>query len=600
MNKRIVVAAMVLWLQTVYLYALDLDRVFPQRIDCSFFSSCVHNPDQERAIFLRSSADSQPLIMYVSWLEKRETMRFRTSLGSVTETLLSSVIKTLSGTLYHARKGDGAPFYIRGRALKGSVSIGHGCALAEVMYVPRFSGTRSNDAFICDLGYLQVDVAGDAVFTSPRADELFETLLAALFKSGTVTVMEGIELNRYYFNRQNYRGQVTRLEGELETILGARAMFPATHKVTFYKRVRDWTTRKAKDRVLCLQLLRHDYPLLSQDERVKQGMVPAAFNLNPATLHNSDMAAGQNIHVFLTLGPGINYFDDPWREERRNVPGPRFVYSRAVYFFRRLQVYPSYSIAPLKSGVYRFDAINQYQVSDDDLPHPAEAAREPVYMDMSRRMAVLQSLTKSLLDYGLLNDTAELNPGFTFRGKRFRGNVVNNEVRLFNASYPVFETMALIVPAAMKAEYMAGYEEMMRLHGAPRFINGIHYEDYFIEAPLSTDAGMRMAYLELLLRESDRLMFRLLRRSRGSKRSVRPGYFVLAKICERLIRSEGIVFFTGPHARWLSERKKHYMAAYLDYLEAVRIGSETARIEYLYACMVSLHNQWMLSSRMDD
>ena len=597
MNKRIVAVAMVLWLQVVSLQAIDLNRVFPQRIDCSFFSSCVHYPDQERAIFLRTSVDSQPLIMYASWLEKSETMRFRTSLGTVTETLLASVIKTLSGTLYHARKEDGSPFYIRGRALKGSVSIDHSGALAQVMYVPRFSGTRSNNAFICDLGYLQVDVAGDAVFTSPRADELFKTLLSVLFKSGTVTVMEGVELNRYYFNRLNYRGQVTRLEGELDTVLGGRAILPATHKVTFYKRVHDWTTRKAKDSVLCLQLLRSDYPLLSQDERVKQGMVPAAFNLNPATLHNSDMAAGQNIHVFLTLGPGINYFDDPWREERRNVPGPRFVYSRAVYYFRRFQVYPSYSIAPLKSGVYRF---NLYQVSDDDLPHPVDATREPVYMDMSRRMAVLQSLTQSMLDYGLLNDTAELNPGFTFRGKLFRGNVVNNEVRLFNASYPVFETMALIVPAAMKAEYMAGYEEMMQLHGAPRFINGIHYEDYFIEAPLSTDAGMRMAYLELLLKECDRLMFRLLRRSRGSKRSVRPGYFVLAKICERLIRSEGKVFFTSTQARWLSEREKHYMATYLDYLEAIRIGSETARIESLYARMVSLYNRWMLSSRLDD
>ena len=130
----------------------------------------------------------------------------------------------------------------------------------------------------------------------------------------------------------DYFGRVERLLGTSRSAFGPQPFLPATHKISLHKKILNHEEKKNRDHRLCLRLLRPGYPLLSQDERVKQGMVPSSFNLDLKRLAGSDIVAGQNINVFLTLGPGVNYFDDPCLASRRNIPSPRFVYHPSIYF----------------------------------------------------------------------------------------------------------------------------------------------------------------------------------------------------------------------------------------------------------------------------
>jgi len=536
--------------------ALDCDRLFPQRLDQAFYEQLSANRGQERAVFL--TAGQREIIFYMRYAESGFVLRGQ--LESSEERLLTSAFEEAENVIFSPLKADGTPLYRRGIARRLSLKLS-GDRVAAVVYVPRFINGVPNDCFVCDAGYIEISPGS----TPPSESELSE--LFGRLTAGAMTLSRQVALNRYYMYRDNYLGPVERFAmAEYRDLLAGPA-----HKVTFYKSLRDNRLKAHKDKKLTIGLLAEHRFLLSQDLRLKLGMVPSTVVLKPENLENSDLGSGQNHMVFLTLGPGINYFDDPWQQPRENVPCPRMIFHRDACRFEKMQVFPTYSIEPGVKGVGRLQFINGFQSS-----RACNASfTEAVWPDENRKSQFLGKIEEALCCYGLLNDSPDLEPGFVFEDRCFNGNIVNNELRLHHALAVRDLMTAVIIPPGMKNSYDLHYRIAMRdkaLHWD--FNCGIHYRDLFVEATEPSDKAFRAAWLMLVLRESHPTAYRLLKDARTGGRNM--AFMKIAGIISENAAEQGRSYFATPYFRAYQKLDSERNQLWLDYLEACREGRSDA------------------------
>ncbi len=533
-----------------WLGALSLDRLFPQIIDAGFMAQIRENQGFERAMFVTIAGEER--ILYLRFAGDGYVLRGNLSLND--ENRLADMVRRSGVTIFSPLKMDGAPLYRRGTAFSGKVAL-NGDSQATFVYVPHTIDGRHNDAFVSDLGYLQVNFAENTV-----SDDLL-TVIDSLF-SGRAEVAGMVRLNRYYLYRDNYFGPVDAFNpGFTENIL-----FDPLHKATLNKGIEDWPTKTDKDLQLVIHLLGREKFLLSQDMRLKLGIVPGLVQVRWQSLEDTDIGSGQNQLVFLSQGPGINYFDDPWLQTRKNVPCPRLVFHRDVCSLRELQVFPTYSIEPAAKGEGRLRAINAFQ---DPVRVVASGPRGVTWSSADFREEYYQTVEDALCRGGLLEDSADLAPGFEFYGRSFAGTLINNELRV-NQSVSVRDLLtAVIVPAGSADRYAAAYEQ--ELSGTSphwQFNCGIHYKRVFSEAAISSDKGFRIAWLMLVLRQSHPVYYRLLKIANSLKRQ--RGYLLLAEKIAAIAAKEGRGFFFTTYFLHFRQLDNLRNQKWLDYLEAYR------------------------------
>ncbi len=336
------------------LKAVSLDRLFPQRLDQKLWAGLRASPGRERAVFLEIAGGE--CIMYAR--ASGNAFIVRGQLTGTEEKWLAPMIFAGETTVYAPLKENGEPLYQRGRALTGKLQ--QGTLTASFCYVPHRLDGRANDCFVCDRGYLEISLQKPGDF---QAGDL-ETVIGRLF-DGRAKISDMVKLNRYYLYRDNFWGPVDQLSDNA----ASDAVFAPLHKATLHKSVADHGQKLIKDCELVTSLLTRDHFLLSQDMRCKLGRVPGFVKVNMADLDNTDIGSGQNQLIFLSSGPGINYFDDPWLQPRKNVPCPRLIFHRSLYNLRQMQLYPTYSIEPQAKGEGRLLAINDFQ---NPPPHQPE------------------------------------------------------------------------------------------------------------------------------------------------------------------------------------------------------------------------------------
>ncbi len=539
--------------------ALDCDRLFPQRLDQDFYEQLSANRGQERAVFL--TAGQREIIFYMRYAEGGFVLRGQ--LEASEERLLASAFEKAEDVIFSPLKADGIPLYRRGTARRLSLMLSGGRA-AAVVYVSRFINGVPNDCFVCDAGYIEIAL-GSRPTSESEFDELFGRLTA-----GAMTLSRQVALNRYYMYRDNYLGPVERFAAaEYGDLLAGPA-----HKVTFYKSLRDNRLKAHKDKKLTIGLLAEHRFLLSQDLRLKLGMVPSTVVLKPENLYNSDLGSGQNHMVFLTVGPGINYFDDPWQQSRENVPCPRMIFHRDVCRFEKMQVFPTYSIEPGVKGIGRLQFINGFQ---NGRAVCNASFTEAVWPDESRKRQFMGKIEDALCRYGLLNDSPDLEPGFVFEDRLFNGNIVNNELRLHHALAVRDLMTAVIVPPGMKKSYDLHYRIAMRGTASHWDFNcGIHYHDLFIEAVEPSDKSFRAAWLMLVLRETHPAVYRLLKNARALGRNM--AFMKIAGIISDSAARQGRSYFETPYFRAYQKLDRERNQLWLDYLEACREGRSDADV----------------------
>lgn len=531
--------------------ALDFDRLYPQTLDEQFFHELQRETGQERALFLDISG--REAVFYIRHDDKGWLLRG--SLEPFESSLVERFFARGEELIYAPVKSDGSPLYQRGRASRVNFRLSNGRQVS-IIHVPHFVNDEANDCFVCDAGYVEARL-GSII---PAEAELKE-LLAAI-SQGAISIRSQVALNRYYMHRDNYLGPVERFAGEKHDNLLAGPI----HKVTLYKNLRDNELKKKNDRMLVFDLLIEQRFLFSQDLRLKMGLVPASVVLKPENIENSDIGSGQNHMVFLSLGPGINYFDDPWMAERLNVPCPRMIFHRDTCRYEKLQVFPTYSIAPEASGIGRLLAINRFQNSGGKLLNGLVTA---VWADYSRKQSFFENVEQALCRYGLINDSADLEPGLHFEEEFFRGNIVNNEIRLFEALAVRDLLTALIIPPDTKKQYLHHYRKTLT-DAIPHwdFNCGIHFEDLFIEAPVASDKGFRAAWIKMLLRETHPVLFRLLKEAKIQGRE--KAFLKIASYVSDSAARFGREFFLTDSLRRFRELDKQRNELWLDYLEAFR------------------------------
>ncbi len=558
----VVLALSFIWVAGPVL-ALDFERLFPQKLDQEFYNQLIESKGQERAVFL--TAGQREIIFYMRYAEGGFVLRGQ--LEASEDRLFESAFETAENLIFSPLKVDGTPLYRRGTARRLSCRLS-GDRAAVVVYLPRFINGVPNDCFVCDAGYIEVTL-GSTPPSESELDELFGGLTA-----GAVKISRQVALNRYYMYRDNYLGPVERFAAaEFRDLLAG-----PTHKVTFYKFLRDNRLKAHKDTQLTLGRLAEHRGLLSQDLRLKLGMVPQTVVLKPENLCNSDIGSGQNHMVFLTLGPGINYFDDPWQHSRENVPCPRMIFHRDACRFEKMQVFPTYSIEPAAKGIGRLRFINSFQ-SDRACN---TSFTEAVWPDENRKSQFLGKIEAALCRYGLLNDSPDLEPGFVFEGRRFNGNIVNNELRLHHALAVRDLMTAVIIPPGMKNSYDLHYRIAMRGTASHWDFNcGIHYRDLFIEATEPSDKAFRAAWLMLVLRESHPTAYRLLKDARTGGRNM--AFMKIAGIISESAAEQGRSYFATPYFRAYQKLDSERNQLWLDYLEACREGrSDAAELLHKY------------------
>ena len=536
--------------------ALDLERLFPQRLDRAFYEQLIDRQGHERAVFL--TAGQREIIFYMRYAEGGFVLRGQ--LEASEDRLLASAFEKAETVIFSPLKADGTPLYRRGTARRLSLKLSGG-RVAAVVYVQRFINGVPNDCFVCDAGYIEI-APGSTPPSESELSELFGRLTA-----GAMTLSRQVALNRYYMYRDNYLGPVERFAtAEYPDLLAGPA-----HKVTFYKSLRDNRLKAHKDKKLTIGLLAEHRFLLSQDLRLKLGMVPSTVVLKPENLDNSDLGSGQNHMVFLTVGPGINYFDDPWQQPRENVPCPRMIFHRDALRFEKMQVFPTYSIEPGAKGIGRLQSINGFQ---NGLACNASFT-EAVWPDENRKSQFLGKIEDALCRYGLLNDSPDLEPGFVFEDRLFNGNIVNNELRLHHALAVRDLMTAVIVPPGMKKSYDLHYRIVMR-GTAPHwdFNCGIHFHDLFIEAVEPSDKAFRAAWLMLVVRETHPAVYRLLKNARALGRNM--AFMKIAGIISDSAARQGRSYFETPYFRAYQKLDRERNQLWLDYLEACREGRSDA------------------------
>lgn len=479
------------------------------------------------------------------------------------ESFLSGAIRMGRIESFGARTSGGKTFYTRGFCRRGIVR--DACSGLEIgfTFVPFTVAGRDNPAFGGDLGLLRLEAPAAGLLESP------DSLLRVAFDR--LVPVHGVPVRELYPLMEAKFGMPHRLAGKGFDVPVEALVLPPVHKLSAGKHLREPAKKLDADLKNLVSLLATDSGLLSQRERLRRGLVPDSVKLNWSRIDDTDIGSGQNQFVFLTMGPGINYFDGPWRSKTSVLPGPRVILDPAVVNFADTQIYPSYSIDPTELGEGRLRAINRFQVET------ADSRRDAVPMPIERRGQVIRELAEALCRYGLLNDDQTLEAGFTFMGSAFRGNIVNNELRLRDGLSLRDWAIGVIVPpgAAGRARELLseiGYDD----EAGP---GGIPLSEFVIEAPFPTDAGFRQAYLELVMRRSLPALYRiirLLRPAAASRQGIRPGYGCAMKAVDRLIRREGFAFLERERSFEASWRWTGWRTAWSEYREAVFHGDDEA------------------------
>lgn len=525
------------------------------------------HPSAALSIWLCLDGHEGPILATIISQKERNIYSAQLYLPPGCEKRLSDEI--LKGRIepFSACTAGGACFYRRGFCRRGVTRDKAGGLEVAYTFVPFTLDGRDNPAFAGDLGLLRLEVPASRMTENPGA-----LLRAAVGRAVPVRRF----LPREFYSLMTTRFGIShRMPSDGFVVPVEAFVLPPVHKLSANKHLDDPGRKRDADLKDLVRLLATDSGLLSQRERLRRRLVPDSVRLNWSRIDDTDIGSGQNQFVFMTLGPGINYFDGKWRSRTIAMPGPRLVLDPAIVNFADAQIYPSYSIDPPEQGEGRLRAINRFQ------DETAGSRRDAVPMPLERRRNVLRNLADALCRYGLLNDDPTLEAGFSFMGGRFRGNVVNNEIRLLDGLSLREWAIGVIVPPGVGERARAllseiGYSD----HSAP---GGIPLSEFVCEAPFPTDAGFRQAYLELVCRRGLPALFRILRllRPAGPSSAIRPGYAVATRAVDRIIRREGAGFLCEHGAADAAARWAEWRSAWADYREAAFRKADAAELERL-------------------
>ncbi|MEW6710311.1 MAG: hypothetical protein AB1403_10855 [Candidatus Riflebacteria bacterium] len=568
-KKTAIFSGFLILLLSATLSAIDLDRIFEQNLSRQFIEQLRCANGRERAVFFEIAGSNEPLIAYLrfSKLKNRFILRGHLPPGIDADTHHEAEKETFSPA-----KKDNEPLYRRGTILKYHFKFSESEA-AVFFFLPYFIDKKDNDCFVSDLGYFEFH------FNCPsgKEKEIIEQTFKQIFNK-QLRLSKRVRYNRFYLFKDSFFGPVDYLGGSMAEKSLHRNILPPTHKMTINKHIEDWLEKEKKDRKAFFDILAVEEYLLSQDNRLKLGLVPGFVKLNLSRLEHTDIGSGQNQFVFLSIGPGINYFDDPWQAERRNLPCPRLILHPGVLDFSKIQLYPSFSIDSGETGERRLQAINRFQKSLDETIRTGHR-RLPVWISPTACNRFIEEIENHLLSYGLINDSPELYPGFSFFNQSFRGNLINNEIRLHQGISLPAMLCGVIIPPGTAESYR---QEYVRLFENTRphwqFNCSIHFDDLFIEAPKANDAGFRVAYLEWILRRSNPVLRRLMKACR--QKSDQALFFMAGKI-DKLAAREQRFFFLTPFFRHYSSLEQRKFELWFDYLESLRTGhaSSNARLK---------------------
>jgi len=538
--------------------APDLDRLFLQTLNERFFSDLISHTGKEKAVFVELAGKEK--VFYLR--HSSEHFILHTSLSETEEKLLQTQVFAGRKTLFSPLKQNGEPLYEKGIACTSDGMPDRNLQW-QFLYVPFNINKNGNDAFVSDLGDLTVTI-DNAYLKSKMA---LQTILTSLFGSNAMLCRQ-VRLNRYYLFRDNYYGPVEFIKDRTSDSI----IFPPVHKATLNKSISDWVEKSEKDRKLVIDLITREKHLYSQDMRLKLGMVPGFVKINWQFLDNTDIGSGQNHLVFLSTGPGINYFDDPWKQPRKNVTCPRLYFHKDIVNLERIQIYPTYSIEPKEKGTGRLAAINIFQKATEQ---GAELHKKVIWSSSELKSTLLPALEESLCQYGLTNCSADLEPGFVFKRCFFNGNVVNNEIRIYQtAAVRDYMTAVIIPPDSAEAYRLAYQSEMSNTSDHWEYNCGIHFSKLFVEAIEPTDSGFRETWLMMMLKESHPAIFRMMSRARQD-RKIRAFGKVADKVAA-LARRHGRSFFHTPYFSHYQVLNSQRDELWLEYLESYRNGDKRA------------------------
>lgn len=563
----------IIFLQAHVCYAFNLDKNFRQNFDQTTLSELKQEPGQEKALFFKDSETKENTVLYLRY-EKNGVFVLRGNLPEQYDKQISRKLNNKKRGLYSPLKINGKPLYEYGSCYFFSKDQ------AECLYIPFKTGESENECFICDLGYFEARFSANTI----NPDQLCKDLLPwltdkKLFFAGKV------KLNRYYLFRDNYFGPVHYFYPDSIKEAKKTSEFMPVHKLTMNKHIKDWNKKRKQDLELFYKILIEERFLLSQDQRLKRGMVPAFVELNWNRIKETDIGSGQNQVVFLSIGPGINYFDDPWKHPRKNIPCPRLIFDNSIYGFKQLQIYPTFSIEPEAIGEGRLKVINRFQLIDDDSAKVNQ--RTPLWLPAKSRRPVIEEIEEALCNDNLLNDSPELRPGFKLMRKSYNGNIANNEIRIKDAISPTDTMRSVVIPPDSRDKYLNHYIRNFRnISPHWQYICATRFNDLFVEAPTADDKGFRTAWLKWHLGFSHPALKRLLKLAEN-KNKPELQVFIAEKIA-RIIEDEGLSFFNTPYARHRTEIETKRLELWCEYLQAFR--NNKAKAKQLLIKFINFYN----------
>jgi hypothetical protein len=551
---------------------LDLDREFTQLINEQTAFQLLDHPGRERPIFIGPAATGKVRVIAGLRYDKQSN-RFilRGNLPEDLEASLKLEQRNLKSGLFSPAKKNGEPLYRYGTTLSPQSADMPQPDFAKWFYVPHHVNGEPNKCFVCDLGYFEFSFAAAPAQIASRLN-----FLIAEFSQNRLKICKKVPLNRYFLFKDNFWGPVDYFAADSIAEAMELATINPSHKLTLNKHLKDWRSKSAEDIRLVFELLDREEYLLSQDYRLKLGLVPDFVRINFSRIDNTDIGSGQNQMVFLSIGPGINYFDDPWQQPRRNLPCPRIIFNVPLLAQMQIQLFPTYSVEPKGSGESRLQAINAFQKLFP--PSISSGDRLPVWAGQKSRKTSIAAIENALCSYGLLNDSAELSPGFFLEGKNYNGNIVNNEVRMANGLSLRSFLAAIIVPPQTLTEYQHNFIRHF-YNRTPhwQFIAGTHFKDLFIAATTADDLGFRLAFLFRQLQFSHPLLARIIKKSRAENRP--QAEKKIAAAIDRLIQRYQTQFFATPIARHRRRLEAEKLNLWCEYLESFRLNKSDTHLK---------------------
>jgi hypothetical protein len=543
--------------------AINIDRLQQQKLDKFFVAELRNNPEKERAIFFEVEGSNELVILYASSKPEQGKFVMRGNLLESLDKFITDRFSKAKIKLFSPLKKDSTPLYEYGRSLV--FEINH----ATCFYVPYRFNNCDNECFVSDLGYFKVQFS--------TSDKNFAAMVEKIideFSSGRMKLAKKVALNRYYLFQDNYFGPVHHFYPVSLKAAQNIATFCPVHKLTMNKHISEKKIKSEADKQLLFKLMTEDKFLLSQDQRLKRNMVPSFVRLNWSRIKETDIGSGQNHMVFLSIGPGINYFDDPWKQPRKNIPCPRIIFDKAVFGLEEIQIFPTFSIEPECIGEKRLQAINEFQYLDQKTD--LKLNRLAKWLPDKNRKRIIDKVENALCEYGLVNDSARLRPGFYLFNKWFNGNIVNNEVRVKDGLSVYSLINGVIVPPGTRHEYLNAYIchfKNQSLHW--QYIDGKRFTELFVEAPTADDKGFRTAWLRWHLQFYHPSLVRILDFARFEKNPELANF--IGERISRIIKNEGLGFFKSDYAEHRKIIELERQRLWLSYLEAFRERNPSAK-----------------------